>query len=501
MSTSSADLQSLLNDASRYLQNGKNADAEACLQQVLELDKDHFDALHILGVLAHRAGNPDRAVELISRALIVNPGFPEAHFNLGKVLADTGRTREGISSYKSALSLNPEWDIALFNLGLLHAQNKDFEQAAQAFEKAIQINPKDANYFFNLGNVYLEMDEGELATRAYEESLTLDSGKFQAHNNLGNLYKKSGNFKRAAASYEAALKINPKYANASYNLGNLSEQEGDPERALEFYRQAVELDPTMAQAFNNMGNVYHQLKQYDRALEAYRSAVGQDPTMGSSQHMIHSLTGTQPSTAPSAYVTSLFDKAAPDFENRLVGDLKYRIFRELKEGIQQQVADGFRFARGVDLGCGTGLAGKEFRPMTKFLEGVDLSNNMVQLARQKNIYDTCHCEDLIQFLERSPERFDLFIAADVLVYIGDLAPLFAAVKNRAATGAYWAFSVEGSEDENYLLRPTGRFAHSRGYLTALAETNGFSIEHFAKTVIRVENDQPIPGYNFILQPN
>ena len=495
----SSELQSLLNEASRHLGKGDNVSAQACLEKVLELDGKHFDALHILGVLAHRAGQTDRALDLIAQALAVNPDFPEAHFNHGKILHDAGRAAEAVAAYERALALRPEWDAALFNLGLLYARQKGWARAADCFEQAIRINAADAEYFFNLGNVRLEMGEREAAIRAFEESLARDPSKFKAHNNLGNLYKQSGDFKRAAASYEAALRLDPGYAGAWYNLGNLSEQQADPDRALEHYRKAVECDPSFAKAYNNMGNVYHQLKQYDRALEAYRQAVKTDPTLDSSRHMINSLTGSQPESAPAAYVASLFDRAAPDFEQRLVGDLKYRIFQELKAAVRKLAGEGHRFGRGVDLGCGTGLAGREFRPLAEVLEGVDLSSKMIELARKNSIYDACHCRDIVGFLKESAERFDLFIAADVLVYLGNLNALFAAVKKCARQGALWAFSTERSEEENFRLQPSGRFAHSRTYIADLAKKHGFSVEFQQNTVIRTENDRPIPGDNFILK--
>ena len=144
------------------------------------------------------------------------------------------------------------------------------------------------------------------------------------------------------------------------------------------------------------------------------------------------------------------------------------------------------FRNAVDLGCGTGLSGLEFLKITVRLSGVDLSPLMVDKARQKNIYDELHVLDIRKFLMETRELYDLFIAIDVFVYLGDLRDIFHAVRKRALSGAIFLFSTESCEDGRYSLQETGSYAHNRHYIGALAKGNNFELVRCEETRISKE---------------
>lgn len=491
----------LLQDAARALSAGRQSEARDNLQQLLKIDPNHFDALHVLGVLAYQDGNYDEAESLIRRALDVNGGFSEAHYNLGNVLRRQGRLQEAAASYRKALELNPALDPAWFNLGVTEMELGNTAGAGEAFRRAAEIDPNDPDYAFSLGNVLQEAGDSAGARRQFEQTVKLNPQHAQSWNNLGIVLREAGELDSALMAYQRALQANPQYADARFNLGNLYEECGDLENALASYRQAVESNPKFAKAFTNLGNIYYSLQRFDEAREAYQKALALDPASGPARHMIHALDGATTDAAPPEYVKRLFDKAAPEFEERLVKSLRYQSPKELRDMLDRIVPADQKFARAVDLGCGTGLSGEAFRPRAQHMVGIDLSGRMVRLAGEKKIYDELFEEDLVGFLNRSEDRYDLFLATDVLVYLGNLRPLFDAVRQHAEESAWFLFSVERAEEGEFILRRTGRYAHSRGYLESLAGEFGFTCQAFEDTVVRMENDQPIPGYNVILQLN
>jgi predicted TPR repeat methyltransferase len=153
----------------------------------------------------------------------------------------------------------------------------------------------------------------------------------------------------------------------------------------------------------------------------------------------------------------------------------------------------------IDLGCGTGLSGLVFKSMAKRLTGVDLSSKMIALAERRGIYTVLETNGLEEFLEHSVDTFDLAVAADVFVYIGDLAPVYETLYKRLAPGAYFVFSTESSHTESWELLTTGRYAHSPSYIRSLANIVGFSVLLEKAARIRKEKEQWIMGDLYIMR--
>lgn len=170
----------------------------------------------------------------------------------------------------------------------------------------------------------------------------------------------------------------------------------------------------------------------------------------------------------------------------------------------------------LDLGCGTGLMGPRLRPHVGSLRGVDLSPRMVEKAREKACYDSLAVGELVAFLEAQRMEgcppVDLVVAADVLVYLGDLAPVFTAAAATARPGCLFAMSTEahdggaeaaapaaadGGPDRGYVATMTGRFQHMRQYVVRAAEEAGWGLVSCESETIRCNGGQPIAGDVFV----
>lgn len=197
---------------------------------------------------------------------------------------------------------------------------------------------------------------------------------------------------------------------------------------------------------------------------------------------------------------------ADSFDHHLQVLLGYRTPEILhKELLAASGGPGARFSRCCDLGCGTGLMGVLVRGMVRHSEGVDLSAGMVDQARQRQgVYDRLAVGEVVSFLDSeraSPsfQPYDLLLAADVLVYISDLGPLFRAASSAAAPGALFGFSTEKLEEgtqgsgQGYLLRTTGRYAHLSSYVARVCEDAGWEILRLQTTQIRKNLGEPVVG--------
>jgi predicted TPR repeat methyltransferase len=210
-----------------------------------------------------------------------------------------------------------------------------------------------------------------------------------------------------------------------------------------------------------------------------------------------------PATAAPAYVARLFDQYAPRFEEHLVDGLGYRapaLLRDAVAEVCRRTDRSMRFAAALDLGCGTGLAGAAFRDCVERLEGVDLSAGMVAQAREKGIYDAlCVC-DVIDHLQAAPnEALDLIFAADVLVYVGDLTPLFMQLARVLASGGLFAFTAESHDGRGYVLGAQTRYAHSRTYIERVTSGAGLTIRLMQRASTRNNKGTEVGGLIVMLE--
>lgn len=239
---------------------------------------------------------------------------------------------------------------------------------------------------------------------------------------------------------------------------------------------------------------------------------------------------------PHTYIKRLFDGYSKTFEDHLVGALNYKTPNALlKLVLARHPAGGVspKWHKCADLGCGTGLAGLEFRPHVDYLAGVDLSPGMVAEARTRHagVYDLLDVGDVEGWNRKQLEKitsggatpavdgYDLVVAADVLVYIGDLAGVFAttaAVMRPTSAGdrglpSLLVVSTEAAPDadggdggkawkgEGFTLTATGRCVHQRAYVVGTAAAAGFTLVSVVRQPIRENLGAPVMGDLYIFE--
>ncbi|HEX9159220.1 MAG TPA: methyltransferase domain-containing protein, partial [Rhizomicrobium sp.] len=148
----------------------------------------------------------------------------------------------------------------------------------------------------------------------------------------------------------------------------------------------------------------------------------------------------------------------------------------------------------LDLGCGTGLMGDAVKDWALRLDGVDLSPQMIQRARARHIYDELHVADICPWLAEPGRNYDLILAADTIVYLGDLAPLFSGVHSRLVHGGSYLFTAEAQEGDGFALGPKRRWRHSESYLRLEAERAGLRVSGLMACVPRTEAGEPVAGW-------
>ena len=450
--------------AKQHHQAGRLAEAEALYREILSAEPQHPDALHFLGVIAHQSGRSDIAVEMIRQALALIPNNPGAHSNLGNVLRDNGRLDEAIGAYRRALELNP---------GMVGARN-------------------------SLASALQEEGRPDEAIAAWREALALQPGVAAVHCNLGNALRSSGHLDEAIGAFHRALELDPDLAAAHYSLAQALRDQGQFDQAITAYRRTLQLQPDYAEGHGTLGRALQQQGRLEEATAAYRMALLLQPDSPEYHYLLAGLTGDHSATtAPASYVRQVFDSYAGTFDEHLVGKLNYRVPELLFEAVLD-AAPGRKFDV-LDLGCGTGLCGAQFRAVARSLVGVDLAPKMLEKAAARGIYDRLVCGEALATLQAETGRFDLILAGDVFVYVGDLSGVFPAAARALRDAGLLAFSLERHDGEGYVLRPTARFVHSLAYIRDLSRKHGFTEISTQEIAVRREGLRDVPGWLVVLQ--
>ncbi|MCA1443053.1 methyltransferase domain-containing protein [Ensifer sp. IC4062] len=258
----------------------------------------------------------------------------------------------------------------------------------------------------------------------------------------------------------------------------------DEEALAEAYNRALTLEKS--------GNL-------DAAATAYAEVLALDPEDhgGAAVRLASMGRGETPLKAPDAYVATLFDQHADVFENVLVDQLNYCVPLLVRQRLQALGLGPFQ--RILDLGCGTGLTGGALRDMADDITGIDLSENMVEIAHEKDVYETLYVAEAVDFLDDNDEApFDLIVATDVLPYMGALEALFFGAVDNLVPGGLLIFSSETLPAEtfagrDYMVGPHQRFAHSEAHLRDRLTATGFEILEIGDITVRMEEGEPIAG--------
>jgi len=304
-----------------------------------------------------------------------------------------------------------------------------------------------------------------------------------------------GALDEAAEVYKRILEIDPDYQPAVHSLGIIHYDQDDYGPAVDYMQRALALDPDDVYVHSNLGkSLYGMVHMGERtkAETIARDWMRQYPKNRIALHMGAAVTGDSlPDRANDAYVAQTFDEFADTFDEKLE-ELDYKAPGLLTAALKRHVeGKGLRI---LDAGCGTGLCAPLLAPLARRLEGIDLSEEMLALARKRKLYKRLDKAELTDALATRQGRYDVIAAADVLCYFGALEAIFKAMRKALTKGGLLALTLETDDlPSPFHLNISGRYAHDTAYVeTALAEA-GFKILEQKAETLRTEYAEPVSG--------
>jgi len=494
-----------------YCQNKIDESLEPYMK-AMQFGFDHIDLFLSIGLVYLHQKNYNKAIEFHHKALLIHPNNYQAYQLLGLTYEKNLRMEDAKKAYRNFFIFMPDetWHNRINKFivpRVTHESmeknddpNQDHIDSTQDSDSEQIVNRSTlVESYNNMGVMFNNEGKPQKAIESFKKALAINPDLEELYNNMGYSYYLIGQHSKAIAAFEKSMAMNPNYINPLYNLARIYMDNRMDDQAIELLKKALVLEPENIKCIIQIANIQIMNHHLSEAEQLLNRALIIDPNHKIVQHILAAITSQPNEYGPNEYTTHLFDHYAHKFDTHLLKALDYQIPIYLKRATQSVIPKDTLLKNCLDIGCGTGLTGIAFQDIVENMVGVDLSSNMIQKAFEKNIYQNIYHSDIIDFLENCVDLFDLFIAADVFIYMGRVDKLFEYIKVCAGQCSWFAFSVETSHTSDVLLNTSGRFSHSHHYIETLCQTHGFSIELCLSAGIRKEQDHWIPGALYVIK--
>jgi predicted O-linked N-acetylglucosamine transferase (SPINDLY family) len=256
--------------------HGKIAEAELLYAEVLQLQRDHPGALHMLGMAKLQSGHLEAGMALIERSLELDPRQAAAHSSLGNALRSLHRPREALAHYELALELDPDHAPAHNNRGSTLLDLGRPQEALESYERALRLRPDHVGALYNCGNVLLNQGRPAEALAHYDRALFVQPDFALALYARAKALRLLRRLSEALASLDRGLAADPALAgNAEVhmNRGDVLADQRRLEEAVASYERAIHLDPRLAPAHFSCATALAQLSRHDAAAIRYAGAL------------------------------------------------------------------------------------------------------------------------------------------------------------------------------------------------------------------------------------
>ena len=321
----------------------------------------------------------------------------------------------------------------------------------------------------------------------YKKALSISPKDFDAHLNYAVLLQKQNRLNEALEEYRQAAVINPDSAEVSNNLGLLQRTLNNLPQAIDMLLNAFCLSPKKQEYAANLAETLTifaetNFEQAGKIASAWLQKAPDNPFA----IQIDAALNNKNIAHNSAYSQQLFDIFADTYESTM---------QNINYNIPHKIASLIGKPHGliVDLGCGSGLLGQELKTSDNHLIGVDISEKMLKLAEQKNIYDKLIQSDIIQYCQNLPDN-SIIIAADVIGYIGEIKPLITKIFPHEFV---FSAAIDNNKTQTFSLIPQGRYIYNSDYINITLKNCGYNNVSQHNTTLRTENGTPVKGAIFI----
>jgi protein O-GlcNAc transferase len=257
-------------------QGGHMAEAIEVYEKIIAQIPNHFDATHLLGVIALQEGRLEQAQDLITSALRTNPEHPAALNNLGMVYLRKGDLDLAYGQFAHAVKIQPDFSDGLANLGTVLRQLGRPREALVPLRRAHSDNPQSATVCNLIGACLMDTGEPHAAVEFFEAATRAEPDEAAGWSNLAMALNGIGELGRAKNCADKALAMQPGSSAALAARAAVEFGEGQIETAIETYREAIALPDPSTQTYCAFANALWTSGRCEEALNYLREAVAID---------------------------------------------------------------------------------------------------------------------------------------------------------------------------------------------------------------------------------
>lgn len=474
-------------------QQGLLNEAQKIYEALLAEDPKHPDVLHALAVLLAQKNRYEPATKIAEQALQYDTNNATIINTLANLYLRQANYEKAKQYFELCLQYNSKHKSALGYLGQISLQQRHYQQAISYFKQRLVFDSQHANSHHDLGLAYLETKQYLRAKPHFEKAIALGCNDCERYYHYGICLLQCGDYKAALQAFMQQLECQPSIE-TDYNIAVLLMYEGRSNDAINYFDRVLTQNPKHIDSHINLGVMYLNSQQTRQAISHYQTALTLAPEREDIQHILAALQHQNTSsTAPQRFVSELFDQYAAYYDIHLNRQLKYQVPNEINKLLLNAINTDTHHWDVLDLGCGTGLVAEALQLSYHNIDGIDASQNMLDVAKHKNHYHELIHGMIPQALDQV-SQYQLVIAADVFTYIGKLDQVIDHISRHSNEKGYLCFSVEQHhQDQDFLLQETIRYAHNRKYINALASKYGFNILEQRSIILREQNQQTVEG--------
>jgi predicted TPR repeat methyltransferase len=432
----------------------------------------------------------------------LQPHSLQAHYHVATSYLACGDYLAALPWLERCLELQTDDVAVLFQCATVHCHLEQQTQAKAYFDRVLRLDPYHVEALNNYGVCCLQEKDYPKAIHCFATAMRVDETHTPSLGNLAQTLLKADRFQEAAVYFEQYIAKAPEDLNACYNAGVVALMLAQLNQAEQYFLKIIAKTPDNIASLLNLAAIALQKKEPSNAIGYYQRVLAMQPHHPIATYTLAALLGQNlPDKAPDEYIAALFDRYATHFDRHLCDTLSYQTPKHLRALYDRLLFSG-PVAHLLDLGCGTGLSGAAFTTVASHLTGVDLSQQMLDVASAKDIYQVLIHSEIVAFLAGSKQVFEVIIAADVLGYIGDLRDFMNACAQRLSVGGWLLLSIEQpsvSDNKAYVLSTHGRFQHALTYIDTLAKAYAFKLSQKKTVTLRQQEGMPVLGQVLALQ--
>lgn len=372
------------------------------------------------------------------------------------------------------------------------------QQAEIALRELAARAPKNTAIAYELGVCLLFQTRHAEALAIFERLLLAKPEHALAWHQAGQALSGLSRFAEAEFAWRKAIALAPERSESVLALAFALEQQGRAEQALSVLRARRAFGPD-EQCDITSASLLMQLGDRDGARAELTQFLQHFPAHPVALHLLAGLGVGSAERASDGYVELVFDAFAKDYDAQMQGPLQYSQHQRIAVRLNELLAPP---ADVLELGCGTGLVGSVLAPQGYWVDGIDLSALMLEQAAERGYRSLVKAEITEHLQQLSAGSYDVVLAADVLIYFGDLTAVIGAAQRALRDNGVLLFTVEAlaagdgqlASAGDFRLTSTGRYQHSAEHLQAALSKAGLVDITIRADAGRHEAGIPVAGW-------